>query len=206
LHEQKQGETKVNKPFGFEAASAGVTLWNPTKEDFTMEYQGLTLHLLAGEKHPTTVKCANHLLNSFGQRGLTSLTYGCDEKQVEADAIQRNHDFKMNMIRRYNETNGANKVKGLPYQLPTKTIKGYALELGIELLEPYTMKDAEREAISKSTRENEELKAKLAAQDVAMTEMKTMLKQLMEAKPVQKQEETEKSELRVRKDGVWRKE
>lgn len=194
----------MEKPFGFEAASAGVTLWNPTKEDFDMQYQGLTLHLKAGERHPTTVKCANHLLNSFGQRGLTSLVYGCDEKKVEADAIQRNHDFKMNMIRRYNETNGTNKSKGLPYQVPTATIKAYALELGIELLEPYTMKDAEREAISKSTRENEELKAKLAAQETAMAEMKSTLNQLLEAQT--KPEPETKSELRVKKDGAWRKE
>jgi hypothetical protein len=192
---------KMNKPFGFEAASAGVTLWNPTKEDFAMEYQGLTLHLKAGEKHPTTVKCANHLLNSFGQRGLTSLAYGCDEKQVGEDAIQRNREFKINMVRRYNETNGSNKLKGLPSQIPTKVIKAYALELGIELLEPYAMKDEERAAISKSTSENESLKAQLADQAKQMEEMQTMMKQLMT-----KEEPKEPSELRVRRDGKWVKE
>lgn len=171
----------MNNPFTVtEAQIAGTILWNPTNEDMELQYAGFTLYLKAGDRQPVTPPCARHLLNSHGQRGLTSLTYGCDEKQVGEDAVRRNIEFKRKMMTDYNQNNMARSKGGLSYLNPGPDIKKYALELGLHLDEPYTMKDPEREAISKSTVENEALRLKLAAQETEMAELRTMMKQIME--------------------------
>jgi len=50
------------------------------------------------------------------------------------------------------------------------------MDLGIELLEPYNLKDDEKAAISKSTEENAKLKAELKEMREQMAEMMKMMK------------------------------
>lgn len=152
----------MNSPFNIETTTIGLMLWNPTNEDFDMQYAGISISLKAGQKQSFAMKCATHLLNGFGQRGLTSLTYGCDEEKVGREAIQRNLDFKKKQVIEYNQRNENRKHMGLGYLPPTNHVKKYAIELGISLLEPYSMKDAERSEISKLATENSELKAQMA--------------------------------------------
>src|SRR5574343_69684 len=178
------------KPFQVQMANIGTVLYNPTNEDLDMQYAGISLKLKPGEKEMFNNKCANHLLNSFGQRGLSALHYGCDEEKIKEDGIKRNMDFKKRMVVNYNQTNENRKHQNLGYHPPTEEIQKYAIELGLKLFEPYSVRDAEREAISQTSIENEKLKNEVA-------ELKEMVKQLLE----QKSEPVQKSELRVRKDG-----
>ncbi len=145
-----------------------------------MQYAGRSFTLHSGERLEVNEKCANHVLNAFGQRGLTYLKYGDDEKVVGDEAIARNRDFKRVQIQRYNEMNEQRKLSRLGSLSATPILKKYALELGIELLAPYTLKDEEKEAISKSTIENETLRLKLTAQETEMAELRKMLKQIIE--------------------------
>jgi len=163
-----------NQPFGLESTTIGLTLWNPTSEDFEgMQYAGISIGLKAGEKQIFAIKCAAHLLNAFGQRGLTSLTYGSDEEKVGKEAIQRNLDFKTKQVVDYNQRNENRKAMQLGYLPPTEILKKYALELGLKLLEPYTVRDEERAGISEGKKENEALRAELA-------ELRETMKQFIE--------------------------
>ena len=128
---------------------------------FNMQYAGRSFTLEAGEKLEVNEACANHVLNSFGQRGLTFLKYGDDEDTVGKEAKQRYEDFKKRQVSVYNVMNEQRKMGGLGYVPPSEKIREYALELGITLLEPYTLKDKEKEGIARANRENEELKAQV---------------------------------------------
>ncbi len=189
------------------ATGIGYMLWNPTNEDFPMQYAGRSFTLHSGERIEVNEKCANHVLNAFGQRGLTFLKYGDDEKTVGEEAIARNMDFKRAQVSRYNEMNEQRKLSRLGSLAATPILKKYALELGVELLAPYTLRDEEKEAIAKSTVENEILKQRLAKQDEEMAEMRTMMKQLMSGNKTEEAAEGETkgqgSELRIRRDGKW---
>ncbi len=172
-----------------------------------MQYAGRSFTLHSGERIEVNEKCANHVLNAFGQRGLTFLKYGDDEKTVGEEAIARNMDFKRAQVSRYNEMNEQRKLSRLGSLAATPILKKYALELGVELLAPYTLRDEEKEAIAKSTVENEILKQRLAKQDEEMAEMRTMMKQLMSGNKTEEAAEGETkgqgSELRIRRDGKW---
>jgi len=113
------------------------------------------------------------LLNAFGQRGLTSLTYGCDEEKVKEDAIQRNHDFKVKMVVDFNQRNESRQMMKLGYLPPTEKIKEYAIELGLKLLEPYAIREEERAGIAEGKKENEALRTELA-------ELRETMKQFIE--------------------------
>jgi len=172
-----------------------------------MKYAGRSFTLATGEKlDHVNEACKNHLITEFGRRGLVALGYSDagHEDEIGEAARKTNLEFKKRQVRIYNETNEQRKLSRLGYQSPGKVIRQYAVELGIELLEPYTMKDEEKAAIAKSTIENEVLKLKLAAQETAMAEMKTMMEQLLAQK---KEPEPPKSGVRVRNsDGKWVKE
>lgn len=151
-----------------------------------MQYAGRSFTLHSGEKEEVNEACANHLLNAFGQRGLTYLKYGDDEETIAKDAKERNHEFKKRQITIYNQTNEQRKLTRMGYLSPTSKLKEYALELGIELIEPYTLKDEEKAAIAKSTIENEVLKQKLDAQDKELAELKEMMKAFIGDKKLNK--------------------
>jgi hypothetical protein len=180
----------MNQPFSIETTTIGLMLFNPTSEDLDMQYAGVSLTMKSGEKHLYEIACAKHLLNAFGQRGLTSLTYGCDEEKVRQAAVERNHEFKVKQVVDYNQRNENRKMMNLGFLPPTPFVKKYALELGINLLEPYNVREEERAGIAAGKMENEALKQEMA-------ELKEMMKQLMNKEP-----ETS-SEERVRKDGKW---
>ena len=187
-------------PFSIEMTTVGLKLWNPTNENLEMQYAGISIAMPPGTQQVFAIKCATHLLNAFGQRGLTSLTHGCDEDRVGKAAIQRNKEFKEKQVVEYNQRNENRKAMQLGYLPPTESLKKYAIELGLKLLEPYTVRDEERAGIAKASVENEDLKKKLEAQEKEMSEMRGMMKQLLEnqSKP--------KDELRVKKNGKWVKE
>jgi hypothetical protein len=196
--EVKMAKFSVDAPVG-----VGLVVWNPTVDDFDLQYAGFSFTIKAGEKRHLEINCANYALTAMGPRGLTSLVYGDEarESQIGADAISRNKEFKTRQIVLYNQQNENRKHMNLGYLPPADHLKKYALELGLKLLEPYSVRDEERNAISQTKAVNEDLSARLSAQDKEMAELKAMLKQLMT-----KEEPKEPSELRVRKDGKWVKE
>lgn len=139
-----------------------IMLFNPTNEVLEMQFAGITKRIISGERVKVSDAEGNHLLNSMGGRGLTQLEYGCDEEKVTKDAINRNIEFKKKQISEYNQRNESRKQMGMGYLPPTEYIKKCALELGIGLLEPYTMKDTEKSEISRLLTENNELKVQMA--------------------------------------------
>lgn len=122
-----------------------------------------------------------HLLNAFAARGLCSLIFGDDEKIVGAQGIERNLEFKKTQIVRYNTQNEQRKMSGMGYLPPTETAKQYAFELGIKLLEPYSLKDAEVSAIHNVVKENMDLKGRLESQSVEIGELKNQLHNFIES-------------------------
>jgi hypothetical protein len=153
----------MGNQFAIETSTIGMVLFNPTNEDMDMQYAGISLTLAAGTKQAYEISCARHLLNGFGPRGLTSLIFGADEAKVAAEAIQRNKDFKAKQVVDYNQRNEARKQMGLGYLPPTEHVKKYAIELGLELLEPYRVRNEERGEVADVRRENAELKAQMTA-------------------------------------------
>jgi uncharacterized protein with von Willebrand factor type A (vWA) domain len=146
-----------------------IFLWNPTNEDFGLTYGGLSYTLLAGKRLKVEEAMGNHALNALGSRGLTKLIFDEDghsvaEEQIGQDAIDRNKEFKIKQIVTYNERNERRKASGQPYDTPTPIVKKYAVELGIELLQPYNLALAERGQIGALSKENEDLKEQLKKQ------------------------------------------
>ena len=139
------------------------------------QYGGLSYTLEAGKRKKVEEAMGNHVLNALGARGMTKLEYDEDGKIVNEDkntrdAIQRLRDFKIRQVLVYNERNERRKAAGQSYDVPTDTVKRYAVELGIELLKPYVMAEAEKGQIGKLTFENEQLKL----------QMNEMMKQMAE--------------------------
>lgn len=139
-----------------------IILYNPTNEEFPMQHAGISMTIKPDEKMEVQDACARHVLNAFGQRGLTQLTYGCNEEKVKKEAIARNLGFKKKQIVEYNQRNENRKMMGLNYLPPTTTMTEYAIELGLKLLEPFSMKDMERQNIIKAKEENDELREEMA--------------------------------------------
>src|SRR4030042_83017 len=137
-------------PFSIEMQTLGMTLWNPTNEKLDMQYAGISIGMEPGQKQSFHMKCAALLLNAFGQRGLTALAYGCDEAKVGKEAVQRNLDFKTKQVVEYNQRNESRQAMKLGYLPPSETIKAYARELNLKLLEPYSIRDEERAGIAQA--------------------------------------------------------
>ena len=160
-----------------------ITLFNPTNETLKMMYGGISVVMEPppGPSHKMNVEdpCGRHLLNAFATRGLCSLIFGDDEKIVGAQGIERNLEFKKTQIVRYNTQNEQRKMSGMGYLPPTETVKQYAFELGIKILEPYSLKDAEVSAIHNVVKENIDLKGRLEGQSAEIGELKTQLQTLI---------------------------
>jgi hypothetical protein len=159
--------------FTIEPTSGGRVVWNPTNEDFDMQYAGISFTIKAGEKRELEGNCAGAILNSHGARGLTVLKYGdeANEDGIAAAARARNREFKMRQVVLYNQQNENRKHMNLGYLPPMAKLKEYALELGIKLLEPYNVREEERAGISEAKRENEALTARLARKDEVIGEI-----------------------------------
>lgn len=160
-----------------------ILLFNPTNERMDMQYAGRYFALNPGEKKEVEDPMGKHVLNSFGPRGLTFLKYGDNEEEVGERARQINHDFKVRQVTVYNMGNEQRKQMNLGYTPPSKQIKSYALELGIKLLEPFSVRDEERAGISEAKRENESLRKELE-------EMKALMREFMAAQKEPVMDET----------------
>lgn len=122
----------------------GMVVANPTNEDFDMQYSGVSFTIKAGEKITLATNAASHILNSYGPRGLVYLKYGCDEGKVLEEGRVRNEEFKRKQVTEFNVRNENRKNMNLGYLAPTAKLKQYASELGLELMQPYAPRDAER--------------------------------------------------------------
>ena len=120
-----------------------------------------------------------HLLNAFSTRGLCQLIFGDDEKAIGDEGRDRNLEFKKAQVIRYNTQNEQRKMSGMGYLPPTEEVKRYAFELGIQLLQPYSLKDAEVSAIHNVVKENIELKGRLEAQGNEMEVLKVQVQNLI---------------------------
>lgn len=120
-----------------------------------------------------------HLLNGYAIRGLCQLVFGDDEKSVGDQGRERNTEFKKAQVVRYNTQNEQRKMAGMGYLPPTEEVKRYAFELGIKLLEPYSLKDAEVSAIHNVIKENMELKGILEAQNEKIGKLENLVQNLV---------------------------
>jgi len=140
-----------------------ITLFNPTNEHLTkMVHGGIEYNLKPDEVKDFEDAVAKHLLTHFEQRGLCQLRYGTNKEEIAKQGKERNLQFKKAQVSNYNVVNEQRKMSGLGYLRASDIVRQYALELGIELLEPYTLKDQEKGEISRILGENEELKKQMA--------------------------------------------
>ncbi|HUS89593.1 MAG TPA: hypothetical protein VMW91_09550 [Desulfosporosinus sp.] len=175
-----------------------ITLFNPTNEDFDAQYGGSNFVIPAYPKDGHMVRVddnkANHVLNQFGPRGLTSLDYG-DEGEVKKkkaeDGIRRNLEFKKIQISRYNRDNEARKARQLEYVDPPKHIKDYAKEVGVGLIQPYEIADIKNEEISQLRKDVE----KRDKQNDALQKQIAELMALVKKKVIPKTDEESEIEL-----------
>ena len=149
-----------------------IVLYNPSNEEFHMQHAGISMSMKADTKLEVSDACGRHVLNAMGQRGLTQLTYGCDEEKIKKEALGRNLAFKKKQIMEYNQKNENRKQMGLAYLPPTTNVTDYSLELAITLLEPFTMKDAEKQKIS-------DAEVKNVALEEELTEVKKMMAEIL---------------------------
>lgn len=137
-------------------------LWNPTNEKLEHAYSGITYFFAPGEKKRVEDNCGKHLLHNLDIRGLTVLELDedgkVDEEKVKVDALARNRAFKTRMVSEFNQRNESRKQQGMSYLTPTAKVQEYAVELGLGLLELFTVKDAEREAAARDRNEAQRLK------------------------------------------------
>jgi len=180
-----------------------IFLWNATNDDMDFGYGGLSYTILAGKRMKVDEAMGRHVLNNLGARGLTKLVFDDDgksinEEKIEADAKERCKEFKIRQIVTYNERNERRKASGQPYDVPTKDVKKYAIELGIDLLQPYTMSDGEKGQIGKLSQENAELKTQMAT---IMNQMQTMMSSI--ALQPQKVEANRKGMVECGVCGEW---
>jgi hypothetical protein len=144
----------------------GKVIFNPTNEDFDMQYAGVSFTLQAGQKMKIMDHAANHLLNAFGPRGLCDLSYGADEEKVAAQGRERNREFKIAQVTNFNVRNEARKHMQLGYLPPSELMKRYAKEMGIDLMQPYATKNVEKlesdERVAALERQNENLQEQIS--------------------------------------------
>lgn len=138
-------------------------IYNPTNESIKMMFSGIDVTLQPEEKKKVEDACANHLLNSHGQRGLCALEYGdeANESRIAEQGRERNKEFWKSQIARYNAMNEQRKMQGLGYLKPGQELRQHSLDLSIQLLEPYTLKDEEKGLMTVLKRENEELREQI---------------------------------------------
>jgi hypothetical protein len=147
-----------------------------------MKYAGRSFTLAAGQRIDHINEAAkNHLINAWSPRGLVALGYADHghETEIGEGAKKTNLEFKRTQVRRYNEQNEQRKMSRMGFLPAPKKVKEYAVELGIQLLEPYTLKDEEKAAIATTSLENEKLKIQLAETNRQLAEMQEMMKQFM---------------------------
>lgn len=160
-----------------------IFLWNPTGDKLDYTYGGLSYTMLPKTRKKVKEPEGNHALNAIGSRGLTKLVFNdegksINEEQIEADAIERNREFKVRQIVHYNERNERRKASGQPYDPPTAEVKKYAAELGIALLQGYDMATAEKAMIADLNKKVEEKDKQIKEQGEAILKLTEMVQGL----------------------------
>jgi hypothetical protein len=165
-----------------------IVLVNPTSDELGYQYGGLSYTVPSKKEGKSGTRKVqdsegHHALNSLGARGLTKVEYDdegqiCNGEKNEADAIERNRRFKISQIERYNYRNQQRKANGQSYDTPTPEVSQYAVELGIDLLQPYTMATGERSQIAKLTEENETKDKLLKEQGESIAKLTEMVQGL----------------------------
>ena len=170
-----------------------TVVYNPTdllpkayQEIFNGHYKGVGKNIKPGDKIKMDDPAANHLLNEFGPRGLVSLNYGDEDKLQEIidGALKRNRDYKIKQVEELNQRNESRKTIGLPYLIPTDKLKLYAEELGEDLIQPYRIKDAEKQRVTDVEKENIALREQIKG----MNDKFDLLLAQMGHKPVETKE------------------
>lgn len=165
-----------------------IVLLNYTDEDLGYQYGGLSYTISAKKEGKAGTKKVqdsegHHALNSLGARGLTKVEYDdegqpCNGEKNETDAIERNRQFKIRQVNNYNYRNQQRKASGQSYDVPTREVAKYAVELGIDLLQPYTMATGEKAQVAKLTSENESKDKLLKEQGDAISKLTEMVQNL----------------------------
>lgn len=166
-----------------------TVLFNPTNkldkkfhELFRGQYLGKGIRIEAGQKLKVPDATARHLLNELAPRGLLSLDFGDDDEERAKEGLERNREFKVKQINDFNEKNSARKHQGLPYLWPTDTIKLYAEEIGVILVESYQVDDAQLQKVKTLETENQTLKDQMVEMSQKMNQI---LDQITKSEPVE---------------------
>lgn len=142
-------------------------IFNPTNELLAGFHEGVEVKVPPGIKIKVPDARANHLLNSLGPRGLVALEWGDDEDVKAKEGAKRNKEFKQKQVSRYNYINEQRRTKGLEWLMPEPHLKAYAEELGIKLMQPWSIQiddnAGQKTAVEEVKKENKELKETLAA-------------------------------------------
>ena len=158
------------------------------QEIFKGQYLGKGIRVLPGQKLKVPDATARHLLTQFAPRGLISLDFGDEDKieEIAKEGLERNRAFKVKQLNDFNEKNSARKHMGLPYLWPTATLKLYAEEIGVKLVESYQVDDAQLQKVQTLEVENKTLRDQMA-------EMNEKMNQILEqmTKPEPEEEETD---------------
>lgn len=152
---------------------------NFTPDDITWQHTGIQGTLKAGEIEEYPDGRANHILNSYGIRGLLRYKLNEDPEEKRKDAIRMYKRFWINQITNFNQQNEARKNENSPYNFPSEQLSDKAEEFGVQLVAPWKMQEKTDSAqVSELKAENKELKYQIDALKGNMDEMLGILKSL----------------------------
>lgn len=155
-----------------------VVVYNPTDEEMTATYIGLTDKILPEQKLKVDDARGRSYLNELGPRGLVQLEFGDEGEGVakKADAGRRKcYEFRRKQILRYNQTNERQKQNGGAFQEPPDYIRRWSENLGLKLLEPFAFTDDAAVRMADVKQENLAKDRLLAQKDVEMGELKSQM-------------------------------
>ena len=158
-----------------------VVLYNPTNEEMKVTFGGRNFFLKPESKTKVTDACGRHVLNEYSQRGLCSLDYGDESKEIEIAEAGRatNEAFKVKQIEEYNQQNEARKAIGLPFNPATKKLLEYAEELSLVLSQPYKVSDTVAKESKELRAENDELKGQVNYMQSQMNKLAEKMNKLL---------------------------
>jgi len=152
-----------------------IVVWNPTNEVMVAQYVGEHTEIKPDSKLKMDDARAKHVLNELGPRGLCRLEYGDDEKKIGEAGRKRHEDFMRKQVMNYNQLNEGRRQQNMPYIEPPDLIKEYSKILGIGIIEPYNIKDTEREELAS-------LRKMVADQSKQNEDLMATINRLLEAK------------------------
>jgi len=155
-----------------------VVVYNPTDEEMTATYIGLTDKILPEQKLKVDDARGRSYLNELGPRGLVQLEFGDEGEGVakKADAGRRKcYEFRRKQILRYNQTNERQKQNGGAFQEPPDYIRRWSENMGLKLLEPFAFTDDAAVRMADVKQENLAKDRLLAQKDVEMGELKSQM-------------------------------